>query len=59
MFLSFRGVIAAVSSLPQRTKHLGFPVIFSFLQTGGCYLTLVPSSSPALSTWTRQLPDGV
>ena len=59
MFLSFGEVIAAVRSLPPRTQASGLSCDFFFLlQTGGCYSILVPSSSPALSSWTHQLPDG-
>lgn len=57
VFLSFREVIAALGICLGGHKDLGkTPDFFSLLQTGGCYLILVLSSSPA---WTHQLLDGI
>lgn len=57
LFLSFREVIAALGICLGGHKDLGKTRdFFSLLQTGGCYLILVPSSSPA---WTHQLLDGI
>lgn len=56
MFLSFREVVAALGICLGGHKDMGkICDFFSLLQTGGCYLILVPSSSP---TWTHQLLDG-